>query len=201
MTARFAFPTIPHLAPSQGTPDDTFMDLAESMTVLPRTTVVQPKRDGLNVGVRLFEGEIEVVLKDRPPNDREWNVLERFRAEVAPRLAHLETKGERTTQVFGELDAAVPDVSSWFVFDAFDEREGRFLCHETVTSLALGLGLQAMSSVHEGPVRSLEELDHLLEADPNLEGLVLRCEDRGRVERFKYVRQGFRKSPWRLGES
>lgn len=199
MTAPFAFPTIPHLAPSQGTPDDTFMDLPESMAVLPRTSVVQPKRDGLNLGARLFEGEVEVVLKDRPPNDREWKALERFRAEVAPRLALLEAEGEHT--LFGELDAAAPDVSSWFVFDAFDERKGRFLCHERVTSLALGLGLQAMPGVHEGPVRSLEELDHILEADPNLEGLVLRCEDRGHVERFKYVRQGFRKSAWRLGGS
>lgn len=201
MTARFAFPTIPHLAPSQGTPDDTFMDLAESIAVLPRTTVVQPKRDGLNLGVRLCEGAIEVVLKNRPPNDHEWKALQRFRDEVAPRLALLDAKGEQGLQIFGELDVVAPDASSWVVFDAFNEREGRFLSHEKVASLALGLGLRAMSQLQEGPVRSLEDLDHLLEADPNLEGLILRCEGRGYVERFKYVRQGFRKSVWRLGES
>lgn len=201
MTSPFAFPTIPHLAPSQGTSDDTFMDLAESSAVLPRTTVIQPKRDGLNLGARLCGNEVDIVLKDRPPNDREWRVLDKLRAELAPRLAHLEATGARGTQIFGELDVAKPDVSSWFVFDVYNDLEGRYLGNEAVSSLAGALRLQAMPCLRRGPVRSLEELVRLLEVNPRLEGLVLRCEDRGHVERFKYVRQGFKKSAWRLGQS
>jgi len=198
MTVEFAFPTIPHLAASQGTPDDTFMDLAESLAILPRTTVVQPKRDGLNLGVRFCGCEIEVILKNRPPDDREWEALAGFRAELIPRLTALHKREPRGVRIFGELDVSLLEVSSWFVFDVFSEAEHIFLHHKAVSSLAAECDLAAIPWIRLGPVACLGELDDLLDEDPHLEGLVLRCEDRGRVERFKYVRPGFEKSVWTL---
>lgn len=42
MTPSFRFPTIPHLASSHGTPDDTYMGLAESLAILPELRPSSP---------------------------------------------------------------------------------------------------------------------------------------------------------------
>lgn len=198
MTPSFRFPTIPHLASSHGTPDDTYMGLAESLAILPRITTVQPKRDGLNLGVRLRRGAVQIVLKDRQPDGHEWEALGRFRADILPRLTTMHQSGNSGMRVFGELDVAAPVVTSWFVFDVYSEKKKQFLNHDVVSSLAVDIGVPAMPCLRLGPVTRLEELDDLLTEDPRLEGLVLRCEDRNRVERFKYVRPGFKKSVWKL---
>ena len=189
----------PHLTGSHGTPDDEFASDVDLERVLRECTLVQEKLDGLNLGLRMYAGRLEPVLKDRFPGRAE-------REALAPVLQTLNVPFRELDeldglQVFGELlNPSRPDVRNWRIFDVFDERAGKFWAYRRVAGTAASLRVETVPVLRYGTVRSVAELGELLQADSNdREGVVLRIEAGDWLrERYKFVGAGFRKSPWSL---
>ena len=99
----FRYPVTPHLLGSTGTEDDTFLRESASEWVLSNCTLVQPKLDGRNLGLRWLGERLQVVLKDREPTPAEEASLMPITSQAASHLRDITAEIGHPIQIFGEI--------------------------------------------------------------------------------------------------
>ena len=78
------------------------------------------------------------------------------------------------------------------MFDIFDEQTAQFEHYTRVEEISSRMGTPVVDVLHRGPLRFAELVEV---AEQAVEGVVIRIEfPAGGIERYKYVRQGFKKN-------
>lgn len=195
----WTYPTVPQLWGSNGTIDDQFMGKEESIAALQRTTLVEEKIDGLNVGIGFTENGLpRVIQKNRSVDIGTLPALAELEAWWEKRLPKLRQILGAHRVLFGELLYK----SRWLTFDLLNAETGQFARRAEVEQIAREIDAETTPVLWmAGPGKTLHfsELAELMGssrvADGLMEGVVLRVESANYLEeRFKWVRAGFQKT-------
>ena len=207
--------TSPHLAlpllTTSQTRDDLVLGKGEASALISNPSLtIEEKVDGANLGISLIDGEIRFQKRGHwvvPASEEQFAKLESWASQHKHAILRILANGNRI--LFGEWLSSQHSVHydslpDWFLaFDVYEISTASFLSVTRRDELLKGSGINAVRTVHKGPMASMDQLvDLVLNLETlycrkgvSAEGVYLRVDEEGKLKRrAKLVHPSFRQT-------